>query len=277
MQSGLFYIPPNSDQLYYNSLEDSINLAIDTGIDDIIITGDFNFNTLYPQSARKIQSLSEQFSLCQCISEQTHFTENSSSLIDILLLTKPNHHILCGVGDPFLQQDVHYHCPIYGIFNFAKPKQKSYTRHIWKYEQGDYVTFKNLANTFDWTFLKSEDINTYSTNITEKILEMSKLCIPNKIVRIRPAEPTWMTSLIKHLIRKRKCAFRKAKRSQLPAHWAKFKQIRNEFVIVIRNSKKSLLDNLANILKKTMHLLQETGGQPLNPLFFLGINCQFLH
>ena len=162
------YRPPNSDQLYYNSLEDSIHLAIDTGIDDVIITGDLNFNMSNPQSARKIQSLSEQFSLRQCISEPTHFTEHSSSLIDILLLTKPNHLILSGVGDPFLQQDVRYHCPIYGIFNFAKPKQKSYTRHIWKYEQGDYVTLKHMANTFDWTSLKHEDINIYSANITEK-------------------------------------------------------------------------------------------------------------
>ena len=37
------------------------------------------------------------------------------------------HPIICGVGDPFLQRDVRYHCPIYSIFNFAKPKQKSYT------------------------------------------------------------------------------------------------------------------------------------------------------
>ena len=246
---GLFYRPPNSDQLYYNSLEDSIHLAIDTGIDDVIITGDLNFNMSNPQSARKIQSLSEQFSLHQCISEPTHFTEHSSSLIDILLLTKPNHLILSGVGDPFLQQDVRYHCPIYGIFKFAKPKQKSYTRHIWKYEQGDYVTLKHLANTFDWTSLKHEDINIYSTNITEKILEISKLCIPNKIIRIRPSEPTWMNSSIKKLIRKRKRTFRKAKRSQSPAHWAKFKQIRNDVVTAIRQSKKSLLDNLANKLK----------------------------
>ena len=56
---------------------------------------------------------------------------------------------------------------------------------------------------------------------------------------------------------------------------SKFKQIRNKVVTAIRNSKKSLLDNLANRLK-TMHLLQETGGQPLNPLFLLSINRQFL-
>ena len=57
-----------------------------------------------------------------------------------------------------------------------------------------------MANTFDWTSLKSENINTYSTNITEKILQMSKFCIPNKIVRIRPAEPTWMNSSIANFI-----------------------------------------------------------------------------
>ena len=167
-----------------------------------------------PQSARKIQTI---FSPSRYVRSNS-FTEHSSSLIDILLLTKPNHVILSGVGDPFLQQDVRYHCPICGIFNFAKPKQKSYTRHIWKYEQGDYVTLKHMANTFDWTSLKHEDINIYSANITEKLLEISKFCIPNKIIRIRPSEPTWMNSSIKKLIRKRKRAFRKAKRSQSPAH-----------------------------------------------------------
>ena len=124
-----------------------------------------------------------------------------------------------------------------------------------------------MANTFDWTSLKSEDINTYSTNITEKILEMSKLCIPNKIVIIRPAEPTWMTASIKQLIRKKKCAFWKAKRSQLPAHWAKFKQIRNEVVTVIRNSKKSLLDNLANRLKKQCTYFKRQVDNPLIHFF----------
>ena len=60
------------------------------------------------------------------------------------------------------------HCPIFVIFNFAKPKLKSYIRRIWKYEQGDYVTLEHMANTIDLTSLKHEDINIYSTNITGK-------------------------------------------------------------------------------------------------------------
>ena len=50
---ALFYRPPNSDANYYSNIEDSLGLALDTGIADKIVTGDFNFNVLNPQTARK--------------------------------------------------------------------------------------------------------------------------------------------------------------------------------------------------------------------------------
>ena len=61
---GLFYRPPNSDSVYFASIEDSIHLAIDTGIQDIIETGDFNFDMLSPKLSGKIRNLCPQFSLC---------------------------------------------------------------------------------------------------------------------------------------------------------------------------------------------------------------------
>ena len=76
------------------------------------------------QTSRKINTFCEQFSLFQCINEPTHFTENSSTLLDILLVTNKDHLILCRVGDPFLHQEQRYHCPVYGVFNFCKPKLK---------------------------------------------------------------------------------------------------------------------------------------------------------
>ena len=69
------------------------------------------------------------------IQELTHFTEHSSSLIDILIVSNKRHVIKCCVSDPFLHQDTRYHCPIYGILNFCKPKRKAFKRRIWKYEQ----------------------------------------------------------------------------------------------------------------------------------------------
>ena len=42
---SLSYRPPNSDLNYYNNIENSIALAVDTDIRNIIIIGEFNFNT----------------------------------------------------------------------------------------------------------------------------------------------------------------------------------------------------------------------------------------
>ena len=127
---GVFYRPPNSEAVIFSAIEDSINLAVDSGVNDIIITGDFNLNMQNVQSARKITSLCEQLSLVQSIEEPTHFTETSSSLIDLLLVNNNEHLILSGVGDPFLHQDIRYHCPVFGVFNFRKPKCLSFKRRI---------------------------------------------------------------------------------------------------------------------------------------------------
>ena len=47
---GTFYRPPNSQAHYLNLIENSIGLAFNTGIKYIIITGDFNLNTLVDSS-----------------------------------------------------------------------------------------------------------------------------------------------------------------------------------------------------------------------------------
>ena len=141
-------------------------MAVDSpGISEIIITGDFNLNLLNPQTARKINSICNQFSFYQSIIQPTHFTENSSSLIDILLVNNKNYLIVSGVGDPFLNQEIRYHCPIYGIFKFSKPKLISFTRHIWQYDQGNYELLHNKAALFDWDHIKDNDINIYANNI----------------------------------------------------------------------------------------------------------------
>ena len=60
---GVFYRPPSADANYNLDIENSLYLAVDTDISDIIVTGDFNLNVLNPQMSRKIDSLCTQFSL----------------------------------------------------------------------------------------------------------------------------------------------------------------------------------------------------------------------
>ena len=189
---GTFYRPPNSNAHYLNLIENSIGLAFDTGIRDIIITGDFNLNTLVDTSRKKIESFCLMFGLNQCIEEPTHFTEHSSSVIDLLFVSNQSSLALSGVGDPFLQQNVRYHCPIYGLFKFRKQNSKHIERHIWRYNDGNFDMLRQNMADVNWDGLKNEDVNTYTCNVTSAIVDVSKQCIPNKIITINPREPPWI-------------------------------------------------------------------------------------
>ena len=98
---GLFYRPSNSDSAYFSSIEDSVHLAIDTGIQGIIVTGDFNYNMLSGQLSANIEDLCENFFRTQTTKQPTHYTEHFSSKLDIILTTNDSYLILSGVGDLF--------------------------------------------------------------------------------------------------------------------------------------------------------------------------------
>ena len=148
----------------------------------------------------KIEYFCTQFSLYQSIDQPTHFTENSSSLLDTFLTHNKVHLILSGVGDPFLDQQLRYHCPIHGIFRFANPKLKSFIRQIWNDDQGDFNLLRTKATNTDWESLRDNDINVYANNITNHILHIAKECIPNRDIRFRPSDPPWLATHIKDLL-----------------------------------------------------------------------------
>ena len=54
---GVFYRPPNSEVVVCSATEDSINLAVDSGVNVFITAGDFNLNMQNVRSASKIISL----------------------------------------------------------------------------------------------------------------------------------------------------------------------------------------------------------------------------
>ena len=112
-----FYRHPNSSVDIYSNIEESIYLAVDPGISDIIITGGFNCNVLNSQTSKKIDCFCTNIFFVLARSESSHLTEHSS-LINCILVSKREHLILQGVGDPFLNQKLLYHCPIWILQNF---------------------------------------------------------------------------------------------------------------------------------------------------------------
>ena len=157
-----------------------------------------------PSTRRNIEALCTQFMLFQSITQPTHFTETSSSLIDVILVSNKEQLVFSGVGDPFPHQDVRFHCPVFGILKFFKPKRKAFKRQIWSYNNGNYYLLRNKALTTDWDSIKDRNIDTYAQNISYSILKIASECIPNKCITVKPSDPPWITSVLKRQIRKRR-------------------------------------------------------------------------
>ena len=167
---GLFYRPPCSDAEYFTGIDNSVELAEDTGISAIIITGDFNFDVLNERTARKIETICIQYTFP---GQPTNFTEHSATLIDILLVNDKQLLILSGVDDPFLNQEFRYHCSLYGFFNFSKTKIDSFTRRIWTYDQGNYARLRVKAAAISWDALRDKDIDSYAENLHSTITSLA--------------------------------------------------------------------------------------------------------
>ena len=246
---GTFYRPPNSPLATFQAIEDSIGLAADTNVHDLIITGDFNINMADIRSSRKINDLCQENSLNQIITDYTHFTETSQSILDLILTNNKNDILLSGVGEPFLEQDIRYHCPVFCVLNFNKQKTHVFKRNIWLFDQGDYQSFSNELRNTNWEIFKDADINKYAKNVTAHLMNISSKHIPNKTINVRPSDPSWLNTNIKRLIRKRKRYYNKYKKTKTSSDCEVYKRIRNLVNNEIRNSKQNVNERLADKLK----------------------------
>lgn len=278
---GTFYRPPNSPNATFTAIEDSLGLATDTNAHGIVITGDFNLDMADNRSSRKIGDLCQEYGLSQLITDSTHYTETSQSTLDLILTNNSTDILLSGVGEPFLDQNIRYHCPVFCILNFDKQKVSSFKRHIWLFDQGNYHSLSNELRETDWENLKELNINKYAANITEHLTKCSAKHIPNRIINARPSGPNWLNTNIKKLIRKRKRFYNKYKKTKSNTDFLAYKRIRNHVNNEIRNSKQAVNDKLADKLcsgilgpkdwwKTLKHVIKPSELSNIPPLYSQG-------
>ena len=242
---GTFYIPPNSNQQIWDNFYHSIDLAFATN-KDLILIGDFNINQNIRNPHDKIRTLLVQYDLHQLIKENTYFTENSSSLLDLIIVSNPSSIISSDVGPPLLDQK-RFHLPVIGIINHRKKNISPVKRKVYIYDRGDYESFRQRLSDVNWDSLFVENnVDETSTNITECILNIADKVIPNRIVQIKKTDQPWITKEIKKLIRNKNRIHKKAKRIDSPYYWEKFRKIRNRCNTAVNNAKTDYYKKLSN-------------------------------
>ena len=69
-----------------------------------------------------MKNLLLSYNLNQLITDPTHFTESSLSLIDIVICKNVGTVLTSFVSDPFIPDLIRYHCPVVVVLKFNKPK-----------------------------------------------------------------------------------------------------------------------------------------------------------
>ena len=106
-----------------------------------------------------------------------------------------------------------YHSIVFCILTFSKPSAPLYKRRVFIYHRGSYQAFSNGLVLTDWQTLNSENINTYTENITERIATLANKHVPNRLLKARKTDSAWLTTHVKKLIRKQKRLYDNNKKS----------------------------------------------------------------
>ena len=120
-----------------------------------------------------------------------------------------------------------------------------------------------------------EDVNEASMQLTAELLRVSKACIPNKMVTVRPDDKPWFTNELRKLLRQKKRVHSQAKVINTPELWGKFRELRNTYCREIAKCKLEFKERKYTHLfsnnnlndKKWWHVLKETLGQTSSSQF----------
>ena len=246
------YRPPNSKPDFWLNLQASIDLAKQTGIGKILITGDLNADpNTRDGNLLKLLTLSNNFEIH--VKEPTRFTPQTSSILDQFISNLK--HLLKNIEvlDPVGACD---HCVIRATLqfnsNFNKPK--SFTRHVWQYHLTDVTEFKNNLRHADWDICFTDDIDETCTKWTSTFFNIARMCIPNKVVTIRPCDKIFFTPELRRMRRKKNRLHKQAKRCNSVKSWNDFRDYRNQYNNKIKEAKLNAMKKQAEDLRDPSNL-----------------------
>ena len=262
---GVVYKSPLISYTEYSVLTEVLAPII-TGYEHHLILGDFNIDQLKPDSSPCKyfrDHVLEPYDLSQVITEPTRIAKDSSTLIDLILVSYPENVKVVGVADVPAIAD---HRLIYCSYALKKPKFKPKIIHKRKMANFNIENFKHDIDMAPWGNLEVFDQNDLDNKVTvlENIYRdvIDKHCPKVEIRVTHPSSSAWRTPEIKELQNDRDIyysKFKKMKKNQKTEekndHNFKAKlniteniyhHLRNKVTHAIRKSKIQVFDEKIN-------------------------------
>lgn len=235
-----------SQSIFITEMQASIEQALDL-TPYIVLVGDINIDFLNMQNTQLRDCLS-LFNLTNVIEEPTRVTENSSTLIDPIIVSDNCKVLDSGTMD--VDEYVSDHKATYVSVEINMNLSKSYYREVWNYRNADVELLNNLVENYNWDNIINDNttVDEACMEFTNAFLQFCKRSIPRKNVLIRQNDKPWFNSELRFNIKLRDRLRKKFYKTNRDADHIKFKQQRNK----VNNMKKFAKENYINNIEDTV-------------------------
>ena len=187
---------------------------------ETILLGEFNFNYIAPNTATmKFKRLTNLFHLKQLITEPTRITENSRSLIDLFLTSRPELYVSSVTPIGFSD-----HCAIAGFRKLHRIKlPPPRFVDVRNYKNYDPTLFKTDLHYVPWDILELAN----SSGAPDEEWNSFKDMFLTVVDKHAPIVTRRLTPEIKNLMREREYHHKKAIKTNNEVHCSRYKRLRN--------------------------------------------------
>ena len=244
---GTLYKPPKIPVGMFQAAYESL-IYIYSKYEHTILAGDFNVNMLDQNSYESrvlTNAIIEPFSLSQMVSSPTRITNKSRTLIDLILVSRPENVLCTGVCDA---PGISDHCFTYCAYNIKKVKFKPYVVRRRDFRNFDKHNFLQAIEFEPWENILCVDsiddkvliLENMINNILDKFAPYKTFVVSNK-----SATP-WITDeILENMDQRDGCkeAFNKTGDN---AYWEAYKFLRNKVTSMMRASQKKVFNESIN-------------------------------
>ena len=215
-------VPPPDDRGFFTLFDKRIKY-LKTRKKSILMMGDLNSDLLDKTNTNGKSSM-KSHRLQNVIKDPTRITEDTKTLIDVLLVSDPDKVDKSGVFDVGIAD----HRMIYSILKYQRKKVSPVIRMVTDKKKFDTRKFREMIQTVPWhTCNIFDDIDDNVWMVEKLYKDVTNEYIPKRKAKIRSKSLPWMDSKIQKLMNQRYSLLKKAKRTQDVQAREEYKKIRN--------------------------------------------------
>lgn len=255
---GTFYRPPNSD---LKTLQLLFDIVSEASRQPILLAGDFNLPDLeWPDGNcsckvgsrinLEMKNIVDTFGLFQYVSDPTR----NNNILDLLFCSSPDLissvTIVPGISD--------HNAVIASVKSETNRPKTCALRKVFFFDKGDYTSMsqKLLDHLPVFECLAEEyDVHKLWCAFKSKLLELTNLYVPSiDSSMLKKRNKPWVTSGILRIIRKRRRAFLRYKKTKSNNHLTRLHEVTHEYKLNIKSAKEGYFKRLNDRIKTSPKL-----------------------